>query len=456
MKLKETKIHNMTYSLRDYQEIGKNELFLSNSFLLADDMGLGKTVQAISALKNRFEQNGVQRVLIVVPNSLRTNWKNEFAFWFSGTKITILDGDKENKLFYLKNSKSVIITTYEQIRTLFTINNAIPTFDIAIFDEAQRLKNSNSATYQASKLIKAETKWMLTGTPLENSEDDIVNLFSILKPGTIHKGFNNLEIKNGIEPHYLRRRKEECLEELPELIEENVYIDMTKEQRQEYDNLYLQKYSWYKSNNLLAFITQLKQICNFPEEPKNSAKLKNLNNILNTKFESKEKVIIFSQYVETLKQIKNSLKFDFLFYDGSLNTIEKDNVIKQFQEDDSKQFLLMSLKAGGVGLNLQEANTIILYDRWWNPAVEAQAIARAHRMGNKNKVHAIKYVVSNSVEEKIIEILHEKEYLFNQIVENKKDTDIKNNKNVLAELVDLKITDEENNIKKESDKNGTK
>ena len=101
---------------------------------------------------------------------------------------------------------------------------------------------------------------------------------------------------------------------MPELIEENVYIDMTKEQRLEYDNLYLQKYSWYKSNNLLAFITQLKQICNFPEEPKNSAKLKNLNNILNTKFESKEKVIIFSQYVETLKQIKNSLKFDFLFY----------------------------------------------------------------------------------------------------------------------------------------------
>ena len=209
MKLKETTIHNMTYSLRDYQEIGKNELFLSNSFLLADDMGLGKTVQAISALKNRFEQNGVQRVLIVVPNSLRTNWKNEFAFWFSGIKISILDGDKENKLFYLKNSKSIIITTYEQIRTLFTLNNAIPSFDIAIFDEAQRLKNSNSATYQASKLIKAETKWMLTGTPLENSEDDIVNLFSILKPGTIHKGFNNLEIKKGIEPHYLRRRKEE-------------------------------------------------------------------------------------------------------------------------------------------------------------------------------------------------------------------------------------------------------
>ena len=447
-KLKEK---NTTLELRSYQEIGRKALDNSDTFLLADDMGLGKTVQTIMALKNRFSEHGIQRTLIVVPNSLRSNWINELSIWFPEARVNLLDGDKENRIFYLKNSKEIIITTYEQIRTSFSTDVEIPDFDIVIYDEAQRLKNSTASTYHAAKLIISNTTWMLTGTPLENSEQDIVNLFSILRPGTIFKGFNHLEIKDGIAPFFLRRKKEECLDELPDLIEEDVLIDMTELQRREYDKLMLEKYDWYKSDNLLAFITKLKKLCNFPEEIKDSAKLKNIRNILKTKYERKEKVIIFSQYVETLKALEKALNFDFLFYDGSLSQQEKDAVVEKFQNDEEPLFLLMSLKAGGVGLNLQAANTVILFDRWWNPATEQQAIARAHRLGNKNKVHAIKFIVQDSIEEKIINILHEKEYLFEQIVEESNEK--KANKNKLAELLDLNLTEEDNKIS-EGDING--
>jgi SNF2 family DNA or RNA helicase len=452
MKLKKninTMDKEMELKLRPYQEVGMNALNMSDTFLLADDMGLGKTIQAISALKERTNTQGILRVLIVVPNSLKTNWVNEFRTWHPEVSPTVLEGSKSNRLFYLKNSKSVIIATYEQIRTTFAANEDIPSFNIVIFDEAQRLKNNTSSTFQSSKLIKSNTFWMLSGTPLENTENDIVNLFAILRPDTIHMGYNFLEIRDGIKPFFLRRKKEECLDELPDLIEEDVYIDMTQEQKSQYENLMEEKYKWHKSGNLLAFITELKKICNFPEKISDSAKLKNLNNILKVKKEAGEKVIIFSQYVDSLKKIQLSLPYDFMLYDGSLSSDQKNEIIDKFQNTSENNFLLMSIKSGGVGLNLQQANTVVIFDRWWNPAIEQQAIARAHRMGNKNTVHAIKYIVSDSIEEKIIEILHDKENIFKNVVENTKK--ITPNKNLLAQLVDLEV-ELKDNIITEGDK----
>ena len=436
----------MELQLRSYQKIGTNALSSSDTFLLADDMGLGKTIQAISALKEKTAQHGVSRALIVVPNSLKTNWANELQTWFSEGTVHVLKGNRENRLFYLKNTKSIIIATYEQIRTTFAANESIPPFNIVIFDEAQRLKNRSSSTFRAAKLINSKTYWMLSGTPLENSEEDIINLFSILRPDTIHKGFSHLEIREGISPYFLRRKKDECLSELPDLVEENMYIDMTSTQKKQYEKLLSEKYEWYKSGNLLAFITELKKICNFPDKIADSAKLKNLNNILKIKDENNDKVIIFSQYVDSLKKIQSALPYEFLLYDGSLSSEEKDNIIERFQNEESSKFLLMSLKSGGVGLNLQAANTVVMFDRWWNPATEQQAIARAHRLGNKNSVHAIKYIVSDSIEEKIIDILHDKEYIFNNVIENK--DELASKKHLLAQLVDLEVEEKDNIILK--------
>ena len=428
---------NLPFPLRPYQEEGVKFLTTNNSALLGDDMGLGKTVQTIVALRKIYEKKGIFRCLIVVPNPLVTNWINEFSIWFSEVKILKTSGNLENRNFYLEESKGFQIITYEQIRNSFLVNHKIPNFDLVIFDEAQRIKNDASSTHMAASFINKNKAWMLTGTPLENNADDIVNIFNVLERGVVVKGSSNLEIKKAITPYLLRRKRQEILKDLPDLIEEDVYIDMSIEQRMEYDSIFEKRYSLNKSDSgsILSLITELKLACNFSPVSKTSAKLDYLKTILEEKYENKEKVIIFSQYVKTLKEIRKKLNFDFHFYHGGLGAQEKDDVLDKFKKDDSKPSnLLMSLKAGGVGLNLQEASTVILFDRWWNPALEQQAIARAHRMGNKSKVYAIKFITPDSIEDRIIDLLHQKEALFDEIVEGAAQ---ESNKKNLLELLDL-------------------
>ena len=261
--------------------------------------------------------------------------------------------------------------------------------------------------------------WMLSGTPLENSIEDIVSIFSILKWNTIQSGNSRVEITNRIAPYLLRRLKTDVLDELPELIEENIYINMTSKQKIKYDNTFNKKDSLdlNQSSNVLALITELKKICNYDDESNESGKLNHLKEILDELYGKKEKVIVFSQFVKTMEYIKQNLNRRVLMYHGGMKSNEKDNVLKEFKDSKNPEILLMSLKAGGVGLNLQEASTVILFDRWWNPAVESQAIARAHRMGNKKIVHAIKFVTPDSIETRILQLLHEKEELFEDVIE---------------------------------------
>ena len=261
--------------------------------------------------------------------------------------------------------------------------------------------------------------WMLSGTPLENRIEDIISIFSILKWNTIQSGNSRVEITNSIAPYLLRRLKTDVLDELPELIEENIYINMTGKQKIRYDNTFNKKDSLdlNQSSNVLALITELKKICNYDDESNESGKLNHLKEILDELSRKKEKVIVFSQYVKTLEYIKQNLNQNAMMYHGGMKTVEKDNVLKEFKDSKNPEILLMSLKAGGVGLNLQEASTVILFDRWWNPAVESQAIARAHRMGNKKIVHAIKFVTPDSIETRILQLLHEKEELFEDVIE---------------------------------------
>jgi SNF2 family DNA or RNA helicase len=305
------------------------------------------------------------------------------------------------------------------MRASFTRNHLIPEYEIVIFDEAQRVKNSSSATHLAAKRISKKKMWMLSGTPLENRIEDIISIFSILKWNTIQSGNSRVEITNSIAPYLLRRLKTDVLNELPELIEENIYINMTGKQKIRYDNTFNKKDSLdlNQSSNVLALITELKKICNYDDESNESGKLNHLKEILDELNRKKEKVIVFSQYVKTLEYIKQNLNQNAMMYHGGMKTVEKDNVLKEFKDSKNPEILLMSLKAGGVGLNLQEASTVILFDRWWNPAVESQAIARAHRMGNKKIVHAIKFVTPDSIETRILQLLHEKEELFEDVIE---------------------------------------
>lgn len=427
---------DLPFDLRDYQKAGVEFLSSSESALLGDDMGLGKTIQAIVSLKKAFKEKGIKKTLIVVPNSLASNWLKEFNIWYKDCNVIRVKGDKEERSYIISNNPGVTIVTYEQIRIFLSDSPNITKYDYLIFDEAQRLKNQNSNLYQACRKLKANTKWMLTGTPLENTPYDIVSLFSILKFGLIQSGFTTLEIRDAIYPFLLRRLKKDVLDDLPDLLEENIYIDLTDTQIGVYNKTIKQKFELDKkdSSGMLALITELKKICNFDPISGQSGKLEVLNQILSEKILNNEKVIIFSQYVKTLEFIKENIKYESLIYEGSLNSEKKDEIINNFKNKSDTNVLLMSIKSGGVGLNLQEASTVIIFDRWWNPATENQAIARAHRLGNKNKVHAIKFIAAGTIEERIIELLEIKQDYFDDVVEGAAE---KNNKIKLLDLLEL-------------------
>jgi SNF2 family DNA or RNA helicase len=222
-----------------------------------------------------------------------------------------------------------------------------------------------------------------------------------------------------ISKNMLRRLKTDVLEELPDLIEQEIIIDMTPKQRREYDDAYnkTQDIDTKDSGSLLALINELKQICNLAPSSKESGKVEYLKGTLEELKSRKEKIIIFSQYVKSLKYLNHILDFESDIYHGSLSNEEKESVIENFKEKNGFHILYMSLKAGSVGLNLQEASTVILFDRWWNPSIESQAIARAHRMGNNKNVLALKLRTHDSIEDRIIELLHEKKALFEDIIE---------------------------------------
>jgi len=412
---------DLPFELRPYQEEGVKFLLTSSHGLLADDMGLGKTIQVIAALKHKYTQEGIFKCLIIVPNSLITNWQKEFNVWFPDVPLTLLEGDSANRAILLQRNRGFTLATYDQIRIAYSdqglrSGNEIlqyPEFDIVILDEAQKIKNSNSQTTLACNLIQKKSAWVLTGTPLENNESDIVTLFSFLKRKTIKKGMGLLDIKNIIAPYMLRRLKKEVLTELPELIEQDFFINLSAEQQKEYDMVFDSR----REKNPLEVITALKKICNFSENLK-SSKLDRLKDVLEELDQKNEKSIVFSQYVKTLEKIDSSLNADNVFlYHGGYNKKEKDNILHNFKNYPGSAVLLMSLQAGSVGLNLQEASTVILFDRWWNPAVENQAIARAHRMGRTEPVHAIKFIIQNTIEERINQLLQEKSDIFDDVIE---------------------------------------
>jgi SNF2 family DNA or RNA helicase len=421
---------DLPFPLRPYQEDGVKFLSKSTSALLADDMGLGKTVQSIVALKKKYKEEGLFRCLIVVPNSLIANWNNEFKTWFPEAHVLTLEGDAQNRLIQLERTTGFLLSSYDQIRIAFSQPNRVKKFDVVVLDEVQKIKNSNSRTTLSCNLIKKDSAWIMSGTPLENNSKEILSVFSFIKSGYIDKDMSNLEIKNMIAPYMLRRLKKDILKELPDLIEQDFYINLTSAQRAEYNKVYENR----KSDNPLSVVTKLKQICNFSEDG-SSSKLDRLKEIIEELEFRGEKIIVFSQYVKSLEKIFNNIESKNKFiYHGGFDKKEKTKVLNDFKESNGSAVLLMSLQAGAVGLNLQEASTVVLFDRWWTPAVENQAIARAHRMGRTEPVHAIKFLINDSIEERIHELLIEKEDLFEDIVEGAVSI---RNKIKLEEILDL-------------------
>ena len=411
--------------LHDYQWEGVAFLHRSHSALLADEMGLGKTIQTAIALTLLLNgQNDIKRALIVAPASLTLNWVTELATWAPSLTVRRVQGTSNNrKAFYLLPIP-VLVSSYEQIRSDSLDRIPSNTFDLVILDEAQRIKNRDSTTALACRLLPRKRSWALSATPLENNQDDVVSILSFLDP-TLKKYLSKNQLLNQLESLMLRRKKSEVRSELPPVILQDINIDLSSPQRETYDALWanravsiISKSSKDNINTaLLGLITRLKIVCNYDERSHASTKLETFKIISEGAGES-ARMLVFSQFVKTLQWVSDRIELPHNLLTGSMDLSERQAAIDQFKRGPAPRALLVSLRAGGVGLNLDEATHVILFDRWWNPAVEMQAIYRAHRFDRTDPLHVFRFLVTDSIEEQIAAILDQKEDLFEEIVES--------------------------------------
>lgn len=401
-------------TLLPYQEIGYRWLvFLyENNFfaLLADEMGLGKTIQVLaffSYLRKFFP------VLIVVPKSLLSNWIAECKRFLPDINLHTYYGTNRT---ICKSANSFILTTYGVLRQDVEKLSA-QKFSCIVLDESTHIKNNNSQGHKAACQLSADFKICLNGTPIENCYEELIHQFHFLQPGFIKKKTPQEQIKKKITPFLLQRTKEEVEIDLPEKIEQVVWLTMDKKQKEAYTQLlstYQKQFpdlSSVKEKKMHVFtaILRLRQFCLDPqlidiESP--SVKLIQLLEDL-SQIAKKHKVLIFSQFVKVLQYIHNLLEekeLPILYLDGRTSISQRAEKINLFQNSIDPLTFLISTKAGGHGLNLQSADYVFLFDPWWNEAVEAQAIGRAHRIGRKNTLFIKKYLLSETIEEKIYQL----------------------------------------------------
>ena len=434
-------------TLRDYQKYGYKWLkYLTDNNLgacLADDMGLGKTLQAI-ALLSKLHEEKKKKSMVIMPKSLIYNWENEIKKFSTKLKVGVYYGI--NRDFSSLKKVDVILTTYGTIRN--DIENLLEEkFDMLILDESQNIKNVNSQTTKAVLLLNAKKRVALSGTPIENNLLELYSLFRFLNPemfGSVQRFTNNYivpiqkysdtstieELKKKIYPFLLRRVKKEVLKDLPDKIEKLVYVDMNNEHRKFYEERRKYYYSLLEKNTLnqgnfdkffvLQAINELRHIVSSPElESKkiiSSKKEVLIENVVEA-IENNHKVLIFVNYLSSIESICDSLKENKIKYlKMTGQTKDRQNLVDKFQNDSRYKVFVMTLKTGGVGLNLVSADTIFIYDPWWNTTVENQAIDRAYRLGQDKTVFAYKMIMRNTIEEKILKLQEIKNKLLDDLI----------------------------------------
>ncbi|RYZ21479.1 MAG: ATP-dependent helicase [Chitinophagaceae bacterium] len=441
--------------LRPYQKEGVDWLcFLDSQGFggcLADDMGLGKTVQAIALLLLQKEQRRGGPSLVVMPTSLLFNWKEECARFAPALKVAVLHGAGRNEVLRRLGEYDVVLTTYG---TLLTDSNWLQQqeFNLLLLDEAQYIKNPSSLRYEMVSRIRARNRFTLTGTPFENRSLDLYAQLSITCPGLLGtpRAFRALfsipidqfkdsrraaDLQQRIAPFVLRRTKEQVAAELPERTEMVLHCPMGEVQRRQYDACAAEFKAWLEGMpseelenhpmHVLRGLTKLRLICNSPllsgdeaVEGDASSKIAQLLDHLENNAAG-HKVLVFSQFVSMLSLIRKELEARGIGYSWLTGaTRNREGAVRRFREEVGVQVFLVSLKAGGTGLNLTEADYVYLVDPWWNPAVEQQAIDRAHRIGQTKKVVALRLICPDTIEEKILKLQEEKRALSSQLVKS--------------------------------------
>ncbi len=434
--------------LRDYQKRGfewmKTLAVYGFGGILADDMGLGKTVQSITFILSELAtiRERKQPVLIVCPSSLTYNWLSELMKFAPEIHTIVVDGQQTERHHLQKEAleMDVIITSYPLLRRDINWYEK-QSFHTIFFDEAQAFKNPMTQTARSVKKLQAHHRFALTGTPVENAPEELWSLFHVVFPELFKglKEFSNLtrkKIARRVRPFLLRRLKEDVVAELPEKLEFVESAELFPEQKRLYaaylaklreDTFkHLDKDTIGKNRiKILAGLTRLRQICCHPSlfvdgYQGKSAKFEMLMRIVEESRLSGRRVLIFSQFTKMLELIGRDFAMkgiSFFYLDGQTPSEERLEICQRFNEGEH-DFFLISLKAGGTGLNLTGADTVILYDLWWNPAVEEQAADRAHRIGQKNVVQVIKLVTRGTIEEKISELQDKKKHLIEEIIDS--------------------------------------
>ncbi len=408
-----------------YQFDGIAFLFARHHAVLADEMGLGKTMQTITAIRLLMKVGEVRRVLLVCPKPLVIGWQRELALWAPEVPVVVNDGSPPQRHWHWqRDSPGVLIANYELlVRDQEQVTQAGVDFDLVVLDEAQRIKNKCGATSKTVCGLRRRRSWALTGTPVENSPDDLLGLFEFVCPGLLTPGMKTSRLGKAVDDYILRRTKDRVLEDLPPKLIRDAEVDLTPEQFESYqmaedagvvrlnamgDLLTVQ--------HVFELIIRLKQICNFDPVTGASRKLERLEADLEECVASGRKAIVFSQWVATLEHLAGRLsRFGPLLYHGRTPARQRDGILSEFRDNPDRHVVLMSYGAGGVGLNLQFAGFVFLFDRWWNPAVEDQAIARAHRIGAAGPVTVTRFLTVGTIEERIDAILQSKRELFAEI-----------------------------------------
>jgi SNF2 family DNA or RNA helicase len=411
----------MPTHLRNYQDVGVEFLVDRRNALLADEMGLGKTAQVIRALAKLRRGGFLATTLIVVPASLRPNWNRELKKWWPNASVGNVQGTANDRRSWYALPYSVLIVSFEQVRADFLVEPPEREFGVVVVDEAQRVKDAASATTIALSRVRRERLWLMTATPLENRTADLETLVRLFDAKSLPANPSLEVLHEALQGRFLRRRKADVVSELPPIIEQQVSITLTTLQRQEYESVHqrglLQQSGNYMAN-MFSLLTELKQICNFGPTSNESGKLDALRLILDGVTAEGGKLLLFSQYVQTLEWLSPRLGIASSMIHGGVGFDDRQTILDEFDRATGPSVLLMSLRAGGVGLNIPSATHVVLYDRWWNPAVEDQAIARAHRLGRRIPLTAYRFLAVDTVEERINEILIEKRDLFEDYVED--------------------------------------
>ncbi|MBF0387382.1 MAG: SNF2 helicase associated domain-containing protein [Candidatus Omnitrophica bacterium] len=442
--------------LRDYQRHGVSWMAFLNKFrfggILADEMGLGKTLQALAMIQRDIEGGCTLPSLVVCPTTLVWNWEAEIRKFLPGLKVLVIGGNERRAQIQKAPTAAVVITSYALLRRDIEHYHQHK-FHYLILDEAQNIKNRHTISARVTKRLNADNRLALTGTPLENSVADIWSIFDFLMPSFLgeYERFREVyevpitqdrntdklrELARRIAPFVFRRMKHDVIKELPEKIEQTSYCELEPAQAKLYaamaDKARVEAMNAYRTKGLqgsrmliLTLILRLRQICCHPELAGAgikhrigiSAKTDLLKEMLGEILSSGHRVLVFSQFVGMLEIIRDHLtkeQIAFEYMDG--RTQDRQKRVEHFNSDPTVQVFLLSLKTGGLGLNLTSADTVILYEPWWNPAVEQQAIDRTHRIGQKKAVVAYHLIARGTIEEKILELQERKKFLMSSLV----------------------------------------